>query len=212
MRKILILLLATYVLSAEDGFSWFSLKKDLNIGETSQEKLETKGYIRSQYGVNVEKKDYEDMKEEQRNKPLSVGFTFFPVQEYYNKDNELSKTDFFGIYIRGKLSFDMIGYPLKKWYTNIALAVDYVDIIFDYQWAGKYYGFFASFGMGLKVQIQETMYKKGMYQVVKASVGYLGEDFGAELMYLVDNATVTAYNSDYGSKNRDIMLALFKRF
>jgi len=137
-------------------FSWYKFKQDNQI----KSKNSGKNYIKQKYDMSVEKKSIKDMKDEASHKTLFAGFDMRGDYQYKEDPSSDKLTDGanFGFFLKGKISFDALGYPMENLYSTARLFPEDVSISIDYRIVNtKRFYVDASFGFDIRTSQDKKM-------------------------------------------------------
>jgi hypothetical protein len=140
-------------LSASSTFSWNDYKeKHIETKNTKNatpvQVQKTKEYVKQTYGISVTKKSLEELKREVREKSMEIGVEFSKMQgmmtEVQSVDQTIdangdvvaiintnvveTKPSSYGIYMKGKLDLQSIGFDFNDIYAKAAMYQDLIDV------------------------------------------------------------------------------------
>lgn len=210
----LILVLTSNFLVASDSFSWNKIKKEIKSNNVVPSKKEqsieksnqTKEYVKSQYGLNVNKKSAAQIQYEKINKNIEIGMLYRPMNSSEKTEESIvtnpdgtnsiqttttsvSKGNF-GIFINGKLDLSSLGFNMQNLYASTEIYQDSVDIgllkrfylMNDNPYTTE--GLYAEGGAGVSYQTKSTDKETGTIDLYgKLGVGYNYENYNVNVAY-----------------------------
>lgn len=192
-------------------FSWETIKTEIKgdnqkVNVKSEKNKQTKEYVKSQYGVDVNRKSAAQIQHEKSNKNIEIGMLYRSISDHeeikqtsiVNSDSSVSVSrnkittskGNFGIFINGKLDLSGLGWNVENLYASTELYTDSVDIGLlkrFYLFNENPYttnGMYVEGGGGISYQTKTTDKETGTIDFYgKAGLGYNYNSYNVNLMY-----------------------------
>jgi hypothetical protein len=197
------LLLSATFLSAND-FSWYEYKS-----KNIKKEKDTKNYIKSRYGISPKKKSIKSLKEEANAKDLNIGLQYRKGYQYYTdkERTDIEEGTSLGFFLKGKLTFEALGFPLENSYTTAKLFSEQVMASYDYRILNKD-RLYIDLSAGLDIATGDSDDAFKTYFAV--GVGFNFDDWGImfEKAFLDKDNYVTGEDKT----NKENSLLIYKRF